>query len=74
MQAARDALKEEAIEENCNEKHEAFKRLRNKITAKLEKDQIEHYKNKFYQEIRHKLLWFFKTSAEINTAVLSITN
>ena len=50
MQDARDALKKEAAEENCNEKFEAYKRLRNRIRSQLEKDEVEYYKTKFYQE------------------------
>ena len=74
MQAARDALKEEAIEENCNEKHEAFKRLRNKITAKLEKDQIEHYKNKFYQENPSTAALWNNANDYLNTSKRSFSN
>ena len=38
MISARDALKEEAVEENFAENHEAYKSLRNIISKKPEKD------------------------------------
>ena len=50
MIKARDNLKKEAADEDCNEKFEAYKRLRNRINAKLETDETEHFKTKFYQE------------------------
>ena len=50
MQAARDALKKESVEENCSEKYEAYKRLRNRINARLEDDEKSHYENKLYQD------------------------
>jgi hypothetical protein len=74
MQAARDALKEEAIEENCNEKHEAFKRLRNRITAKLEKDHINHYQNKFYQENPSTSTLWNNANDYLNTSKRSFSN
>ena len=74
MQAARDALKEEAIEENCNEKHEAFKRLRNRITAKLEKDHINHYQNKFYQENPSTSTLWNTANDYLNTSKRSFSN
>ena len=48
MIAARDELKKEAIDEDCPEKFEAYKRLRNKIGPQLERDKLEHYRDKFY--------------------------
>ena len=74
MQAARDALKEEAIEENCNEKHEAFKRLRNRITGKLEKDHINHYENKFYQENPSTSTLWNNANDYLNTSKRSFSN
>ena len=50
MIKARDELHDEAIEENCIEKFEAYKRLRNRINSRLEQDETNHYKSKFYQE------------------------
>ena len=50
MIKARDELQEEAIAEDCNEKFEAYKRLRNRVNSRLEQDEIDHYKTKFYQE------------------------
>ena len=50
MTKARDDLRKEAADEDCNEKFDAFKRLRNRINAKLETDETEYYKTKFYQE------------------------
>ena len=47
---ARDELRNEAIEENCAEKYQAFKRLRNRIAGRPEEDKTQHYKSKFYQE------------------------
>ena len=41
MTKARDDLKKEAVEEDCHEKFEAYKRLRNRISAKLETDEVE---------------------------------
>ena len=50
MTKERDDLRNEAIDEDSNEKYDEYKRLRNIISGKLEKDEIEHYKTKFYQE------------------------
>ena len=50
MIKARDELQEEAIAEDCIEKFEAYKRLRNRVNSRLEQDEIDHYKTKFYQE------------------------
>ena len=47
---ARDALQNEAIEENSSEKYQAYKELRNRINLKLPLDETNHYKSKFYQE------------------------
>ena len=47
---ARDELHDEAINENCTEKFEAYKRLRNRINSRLEQDETNHFKSKFYQE------------------------
>ena len=45
-----DELHDEAINENCTEKFEAYKRLRNRINSRLEQDETNHFKSKFYQE------------------------
>ena len=75
MQAARDALKEEAANENCNEKHEAFKRLRNKISGGLlEKDKAEHYKSKFYQENPSVSAIWSNVNDYLNTSKRSYSN
>ena len=75
MQAARDALKEEAANENCNEKHEAFKRLRNKISGGLlEKDKTEHYKSKFYQENPSVSAIWSNVNDYLNTSKRSYSN
>ena len=50
MIVARDELQKEAINEDCNEKYSAYKRLRNRINTRMETDEIEHYRTKFYQE------------------------
>jgi hypothetical protein len=42
MMNARDELHDEANEENCIEKFEAYKRLRNRINSRLEQDETNH--------------------------------
>ena len=74
MQDARDALKKEAAEENCNEKFEAYKRLRNKISSKLEKDEVEYYKNKFYQEDPSVSAVWRNVNDYLNTSKRSFSN
>ena len=74
MQSARDALKEEAISENCSEKHEAYKRLRNRISTKLEKDETNHYKNKFYQEDPSVSMIWNNVNDYLNTSKKSFSN
>ena len=75
MQAARDALKEEATEENDNEKYEAYKRLRNRISGgMLEKDKIEHFKSKFYQENPSVSAVWNNVNDYLNTSKRSFSN
>jgi hypothetical protein len=75
MQAARDALKEEATEENDAEKHEAYKRLRNRISGgMLEKDTIKHFKSKFYQENPSVSAVWNNVNDYLNTSKRSFSN
>ena len=74
MTTARDDLKKESIEENCNEKFEAYKRLRNRINAKLEKDEIEHYKTKFYQDDPSVSTLWRNANDYLNTSKRSYSN
>ena len=46
----RDKLKEEAIEEADLEKIIEYKKMRNELKTKLELEEKEHYKNKFYNK------------------------
>ena len=50
LQAVRDKLKKEAIKDNCSEKFEAYKQIRNRIVNRLKSDKIDYYKTKFNQE------------------------
>ena len=43
----RNMLRKEATEEACNDKYENYKRLRNEINQRLEKDRKEYYKSIF---------------------------
>jgi hypothetical protein len=52
MTKERDDLRKEAIDEDSNEKYDEYKRLRNIISGKLEKDEIEHFKTKFTKKIQ----------------------
>ena len=74
MTKARDDLKKESVEENCNEKFEAYKRLRNRINAKLEKDEIEHYKTKFYQDDPSVSTLWRNANDYLNTSKRSYSN
>ena len=42
LQVTRDNLKKEAIDENCNEKYEAYKRLGNLIGKRLDWDKLKY--------------------------------
>ena len=46
----RDQLFMESRSEHCIEKFEAYKRLRNRINARLQLDELNYYKTKFYNE------------------------
>ena len=74
MIKARDELKQESIDENCIEKFEAYKRLRNRINAKLEDDEKEHYKNKFYQEDPSVSSLWRNVNDYLNTSKRSFSN
>ena len=74
MQDARDDLKKEATEENCTEKYDAYKRLRNKITKTLEKDESEYYKTKFYQENPSVSAVWRNVNDYLNTSKRSFSN
>ena len=74
MQAARDTLKKEASDENCNEKFEAYKRLRNRIIKQLEKDEVEYYKTKFYQENPSVSAVWKNVNDYLNTSKRSFNN
>ena len=74
MISARDALKDEAVAENCVEKHEAYKRLRNKIIKRPEKDKIEHYKSKFYQADPSVSSLWNNVNDYLNTSKRSFSN
>ena len=73
-QDARDALKKEAAEENCNEKFEAYKRLRNRIRSQLEKDEVDYYKTKFYQEDPSVSALWRNVNDYLNTSKRSFSN
>ena len=74
MTKARDDLKKEAVEEDCNEKFEAYKRLRNRISAKLETDEVEYFKNKFYQEDPSVSALWQNANDYLNTSKRSFSN
>ena len=46
----RDQIFMESRSEHCIEKFEAYKRLRNRINARLQLDELNYYKTKFYNE------------------------
>ena len=48
MQEVRDALKQEAKNEGCYEKYNSYKRIRNRISSRLEKDKKDYFRSKFY--------------------------
>ena len=75
MQTARDTLKKEAAEENSNEKFEAYKSLRNKISGgRLEKDKYEYYRTKFYQENPSVSQTWNNVNDYLNTSKRSFSN
>ena len=59
---------------NCSEKHEAHKRLRNRINAKLERDESSHYKKKFYQENPSVSMMWYNVNDYLNTSKRSFSN
>ena len=74
MILARDELQKEAINEDCNEKYSAYKRLRNRINTKMETDEIEYYRTKFYQE-NPSISTQWKTANDyLNTSKRSYSN
>ena len=70
----RDKLKKESIQEQSNEKFEEYKQLRNRIYAKLEKDKVEHYKTKFYQEDPSVSTLWSNANDYLNTSKRSYSN
>ena len=74
MIAARDELKKEAIDEDCPEKFEAYKRLRNKIGPQLERDKLEHYRDKFYQDNPSTSTLWKNVNDYLNTSNRSFSN
>ena len=74
MMEARDDLKREAADENCQEKFEAYKRLRNRVNDKLENDEAEHFKSKFYQENPSVSSLWRNANDYLNTSKRSFSN
>ena len=70
----RDKLRKEAIDENCNVRYELYKGLRNQIKSKLEKDQLEHYKTKFYQDNPSTASLWKNANDFLNTSNKSFSN
>ena len=70
----RNKLKKESIQEQSNEKFEEYKQLRNRIYAKLEKDKVEHYKTKFYQEDPSVSTLWSNANNYLNTSKRSYSN
>ena len=74
MMNARDELYDEANEENCIEKFEAYKRLRNRINSRLEQDETNHYKSKFDQEDPNISTQWRNVNDYLNTSNKSYSN
>ena len=61
-------------EEMLMEKYSAYKRLRNRINTKMETDEIEYYRTKFYQE-NPSISTQWKTANDyLNTSKRSYSN
>ena len=70
----RNKLHKEAIEENCGQKFEKYKKLRNEINGRLEKDRHEYYKTKFYQENPSISTIWRNANDYLNTSKRSFSN
>ena len=71
---ARDELKDEAIKENCPEKYQAYKRLRNRVNLKLPEDEKNHYKSKFYEKDPSTATLWRNSNDYLNTSKGSYNN
>ena len=70
----RNELHKEAIAENCSDKYERFKILRNNINKRLDKDKTEYYKSKFYQENPSISTIWRNANDYLNTSKRSFSN
>ena len=74
MMDARNRLQKEAIEEHCNEKFAAYKRLRNRVKSRLASDKLEYYKNKFYNNDTSVSAQWKHANDYLNTSKSSFSN
>ena len=74
LQTARDFIKKEAINENCAEKFEVYKKLRNIIQKRLNTDKLNYYKTKFYQERTSSSDLWAQANNFLNTSSKSYSN
>ena len=58
----------------CGNKHEKYKKLRNEINKRLEKDRIEYYRSKFYQENPSISAVWKNANDYLNTSKRSFSN
>ena len=70
----RNTLRKEASEESCNVKYENYKKLRNNINQRLEKDRKDYYRSKFYQENPSISAVWRNANDYLNTSKRSFSN
>ena len=70
----RNQLQKEAIDECCNEKFLAYKRLRNLVNSRLASDKVEYYKTKFYSNDTSVSAQWKLANDFLNTSKRSFSN